>query len=133
MTKALQQLLKMDARKLPEEELKIISLSKLCGEDVIFKIRGLTPQEMGEISEDNETSFEQDVEIVLAGVVDPDLHSNELRQRFTAEMERKYAETFTVQSSVCKLLSAGEIALLSRRIQKLSGYQVNLVEDIKKK
>ena len=133
MTKALQQLLKMDARKLPEEELKIISLSKLYGEDVIFKIRGLTPQEMGEISDGNETSYEQDIEIVLTGVVDPDLHSNELRKHFSENMERKYAETFTVENAVCKLLSAGEIALLSRRIQKLSGYQVDLVEDIKKK
>lgn len=133
MTKALQQLLKMDPRKLPEEELKIISLSEQCGENVIFRIRGLTPQEMGEISEDNDATYEQDIAIVLAGVVDPDLHSSELRKRFTEGMERKYAETFTVENSVCKLLLAGEIALLSRRIQKLSGYTVNLVEDVKKK
>lgn len=133
MTKTLQQLLKMDPRKLPEEELKIISLSKQAGEDVIFKIRGLTPQEMGEILEDSSATYEQNIAIVLAGVVDPDLRSGELRKHFSENLERKYAETFTVENSVCKLLSAGEISLLSRRIQKLSGYTVDLVEDIKKK
>ena len=115
-------LLKMDIPNPPEAEYKIKRLSKLCGQDVIFKLRALSYSRTAEIIRQNPEDM--NVHIVLAGVVDPDLRSKELMEKYNAP---------TPAEMLKKMLLPGEIEDVSRAIEKLSGYRVDTIEEVKKK
>ena len=64
------------------------------------------------------------VHIVLAGVISPDLKSEELKKKYNA---------VTPVELVKNMLLPGEIEDISREIEKLSGYRTTTIEEIKKK
>lgn len=116
-------LLKSEIPNLPEKEIKLKRLSKVCGEDVIFKLKALTYSRVAEIKNLHADS-DMSIHIMLAGVVSPDLKSEELK--------RKYNSVTPVEMIKAMLLP-GEIEDISREIEKLSGYRMTTVEEVKKK
>ena len=114
-------LLKAQSRKLPEKKVRLKMLSKELGQDVIFKIRALPYSEVARIREKED---DMNVYIVLAGVVEPNLRSTELMQKYDAP---------TPIEMIKAMLLPGEIEDISRQIERLSGYRVETLEEIKKK
>lgn len=119
----LELLLKGDKRLLPEKEIKIKRLSKECGGDVIFKLRALSYNSVADIKSSH-ADRDMDVHIILAGVISPDLKSEALKSKYNA---------ITPAELVKNMLLAGEVEDISREIEKLSGYRVATVEEVKKK
>lgn len=119
----LELLLKSDRPDMPEKEIKLKRLSRECGGDVIFKLRALSYNQVADIKNchsDNDMS----VHILLAGVVSPDLKSEELKRKYNA---------VTPAEMVKNMLLPGEIEDISREIEKLSGYRLTTIEEVKKK
>lgn len=107
-------------KELPTAKYKVPRLSELTGEDVVFTLRGLP---YGKVQRLNDSeSGDTEVQILLAGCVDPDLKSQELRDRFGGA---------TPAEAVKALLLPGEIADLSRAIERLCGYRRLTIEEIK--
>ncbi|QEY34615.1 hypothetical protein FL966_05860 [Caproiciproducens galactitolivorans] len=123
MDNTLELLLKAEIPNAPEKELKMKRLSKLCGGNVIFTIRALTYSRVAEIKESHNVE-DMPVVIVLAGLKSPDLKSPELLAKYSVP---------TPAELLKKMLLPGEIEDLSREVEKLSGYRVSTVEEIKKK
>jgi len=115
-------LLKMDVPDAPKKELKQKRLSKECKADVIFTIQGLSYR----VAEIRESHSGEDMAVftVLAGVKSPDLKSLELRGKYGAD---------TPAELIKRMFLPGEIEDLSREIEKLSGYRIDTLEEIKKK
>lgn len=107
--------------KMPEKQTRVKRLSKECGADVIFTLRALPYNRVAEIREGSTGDIS--VEILLAGVVSPNLRDKGLMEKYHAP---------TPAELVKSLLLPGEIEDLSREIEKLSGYRTATVEDIKK-
>lgn len=105
---------------LPEAKYKIKRLSELAGEDVIFTLRGLPYGRVEELKEGN--SADLSVQILLAGVADPDLKAQALREKFGGA---------TPAETVKAMLLPGEIEDVSRAIEKLCGYRANTIEEVK--
>lgn len=116
-------LLKMEIPKPPEKEVKILRLSKACGQDVVFKLKALPYDRVAEI-EDMHHADDTPVFIVLAGCISPDLKNQGLLKKYGA---------FTPEDLVKKMLLPGEIEDLSRAIETLSGYRVITYDEVKKK
>lgn len=119
----LELLLKSNPQNLPEKQIKLKRLSKECGGDVIFSLKALTYNRVAEIKNAH-TGREMEVHILLAGVTSPDLKSEELKKKYNA---------VTPAEMVKVMLLPGEIEDISREIEKLSGYRVATVEEVKKK
>lgn len=115
-------LLNMNIPELPEKEYKIKRLSNLCGAPVVFKLRALPFSRAAELTKSLKDDLE--VHIILAGVVEPNLKSKELLEKYNA---------VTPAEMVKKMLLPGEIIDISRAIEKLSGYRTDTIEEIKKK
>lgn len=116
-------LLKANPMNLPEKKIKLKRLSNECGGDVIFGLRALTYNRAAEIKTAH-AGADMEVHILLAGVISPDLKSEELKRKFNAA---------TPAEMVKAMLLPGEIEDISREIEKLSGYRVTTLEEIKKK
>ena len=119
----LELLLKADRPNMPEKEIKLKRLSKACGGDVIFKLRALSYNRVAEIK-DSHTGKDMDVHIILAGVTSPDLKSEDLKQKYNAVTPAEMVKT---------MLLPGEIEDISREIEKLSGFRIATIEEVKKK
>lgn len=115
-------LLKAEVSLLPEQDYKLKRLSKACNTDVIFKLRALPYDVAADLIKSNKDDME--VHIMLAGVVEQNLKANELMQKYNA---------VTPAEVIKKMLLPGEITDISRVIEKLSGYRVNTIEEVKKK
>lgn len=123
MSGTLDLLLQMEPPALPTAQVKIKRLSKLCGEDVVFDLKALPYSRVADIKKMGEQS-DVDVQILLAGVASPDLKNKELATKYHAETPAELTK---------KLLLAGEIEDISRKIEHLSGYRETTLETIKKK
>lgn len=106
----------------PEKEVKVKRLSDVLKTDVIFKIKAIRFDALEDLRESNTKDF--NIHTVLEGVVEPNLKSKDLMDKFNA---------ITPVDLVKKLLLPGEIEDLYHAISKLSGYGTNTIEDIKKK
>ncbi|MEA5136474.1 MAG: hypothetical protein VB035_10110 [Candidatus Fimivivens sp.] len=115
-------LLNLDPPSLPEKDIKIKRLTKLCGADVVFKIRALPYSKVADVRK--LAGDDMGVDIVLAGVVSPDLKDGRLLQKYKAITPAELVKT---------MLLPGEIEDVSREIEKLSGFRAVTIEDIKKK
>ena len=115
-------LLNADTQKMPEKNVKIKRLSRECGGDVVFTLKGLGYSRVAELRKYH--SEDMDIHIILAGVVAPDLKSAALADKYKAS---------TPAELIKNMLLPGEIDDLSREIEKLSGYRGNTFEEIKKK
>lgn len=119
----LELLLKANPANLPEKQIKIKRLSKAVGGDVIFHLKALTYDRVADIKNIH-SGGDMEVHILLAGVTSPDLKSEELKKKYNA---------ITPAEMVKNMLLAGEIEDISREIEKLSGYRITNVEELKKK
>lgn len=104
------------------KEIKMIRLSRLRGEDVIFTIRSLGFDDICHYRAIQDDSRRQ-VAMVLAGVVSPNLKD---RDAYRA------AGFASAADGVKAKLKPGEISLLANEISKLSGYGVSIAEEIEK-
>jgi hypothetical protein len=119
---ALELLLRAEIPSMPEKEFKLKRLSQICGEPVIFKLRALPYNRVAELTKDEKDDLA--VHILLAGTTEPNLKDKNLLAHFNAA---------TPAELLKKMLLPGEIEDLSREVEKLSGFRVLTVEEIKKK
>lgn len=94
-------------------------LSEAAGAPVIFTLQALPYGRVQDISR-----LEQDAElqILLAGCIDPDLKSTPLQHKFGG---------ITPAETLKAMLLPGEIADLSREVERLSGYRRATIEKVK--
>lgn len=121
-------LLGIGPRENRRQRIKMRDLSRRAGQDVVFTVRELGYNEIQDINrmEGGRPDGDVNIAVILAGVVEPDLRSEALRERYGAP---------TPAMLLPKMLSAGEIAELATRIEKLSGYRrqvTEIVDDVKK-
>ena len=102
---------------LPEAEYEVKRLSRLYGEPVTVKLRGLP---YGKAQELREMTTDQEIHILLAGC--PELKDAGLRDKFGGA---------TPAETVKAMLLPGEIAELSRAVERLSGFRQNTIREIK--
>lgn len=106
---------------------KIKRLSQKSGQDVVFTLKEIGFSRVAEIQKAPRGKDDEDmtsIHIVLAGVVEPDLKDARLLEKYKA---------VTPAELVKKMLRPGEIEDLSRAIERLSGYRVATIEEVKKK
>lgn len=123
MDNTLDLLLQLEPPKGETTQVKIKRLSKLAGGDIIFQLKTLGYSRVAELKE---LTDPQDVPIqaVLAGVISPDLKSAALMEKY---------KVATPADLIRSMLTPGEIEDLYRKIQKLSGYLTETLEEVKKK
>ena len=107
-------------KQLPEKQIKIKRLSELLGEEVILQLRALPYGKVEELRES--ASLDMNVHILLAGVVEPDLKAKELREKFGGA---------TPAETVKAMFLPGEIEDISREIERLCGYRMATIEEVK--
>ena len=119
----LQVLLSKD-KELPVQEarVKIKRLSKKGEDPVIFSLRSLSYNRVAEIRKIG--GEDSKLHIVLAGVKEPDLKNQALLDHYGAATPLELLKV---------MLIPGEIEDLCLEIEKLSGYRVSTIEEIKKK
>lgn len=121
MSKFLDMMLKPEVasvqKELPRATYEIKRLSCLVGEPVTLELQGLP---YGKAQELREVGSDQEVMILLAGC--PELKSAELTAKFGG---------VTPAETVKAMLLPGEIADLSRAVERLSGYRQNTIREIK--
>ena len=121
MTNVLDLLLNANPANLPEREYRLTRLSEASGGDVVFRLRALPYDRVAEIRQVDDV--DQSMHILLAGVVAPDLRSQALMDKFGV---------VTPVDMIKEMLLPGEIDDLVIRIEQLSGYRTNVLEEVKK-
>ena len=101
-------------------KVKILRLSELLGQDIVFTLRGLPYGKVQSLKES--LSDDTSVHILLAGCVEPNLKAPELKE--------KYGGT-TPAETVKAMLLPGEIDDLARQIEKLCGFRKATIEEVK--
>ena len=104
---------------LPTAEFKINRLSEIAGHDVVFKLKALP---YGTVHDIERFTQDVDVNILLAGCVEPNLKDERLLEKFGGA---------TPADVVKRMLLAGEIADLSQAIERLSGYRRLTITEVK--
>ncbi len=113
-----------------EQDYKVLRLSEELGQDVVFKLRGLSYNKCHELADTEEV----DVLTVLAGVVEPNLQDVRLAVQYglLQEGESWGRHGVTPPDLVKAMLLPGEISAMARFIQQLSGYRTIGLEAVKK-
>ena len=109
-------------KSLPTAEYKVKRLSELAGQDVIFRLRALPYNRVGEFQGTMDPDAK--IQILLAGCVEPDFKKD------FAQLAAKYGGE-TPAETVKALLLPGEVDDLSRAIEKLTGYRGLTIEEVK--
>ena len=107
------------SKSLPTARYEIPRLSKAAGAPVVFVLQALPygrTQDMKRLTQDSE------LQILLAGCVEPDLRAAALQARFGG---------VTPAETLKALLLPGEIADLSAAVERLSGYRRITIEEVK--
>ena len=121
MSKFLDQMLRPEVeevqKNLPAASYEIKRLSHLLDEPVVLELRGLP---YGKADELRGMESDQEVMILLAGC--PELKSEELKAKFGG---------VTPAETVKNMLLPGEIADLSRAVERLTGYRQNTIREVK--
>ena len=107
------------SKALPTAQYKIPRLSEEAGAPVVFTLRALP---YGRVQELRRLTEEADVQILLAGCVDPDLKAPALQEKFKG---------VTPAETVKALLLPGEIADLSAAVERLTGYRRTTIDEVK--
>jgi hypothetical protein len=119
-------LLKADTAsfKPPEKEVKIKRLSDILGGDAVFTIKALSLDRLEEIRTSTVDNADMHAMIVLESIKSPNFKSPELKEKFG---------TKTPLETIKKILLAGEIEELYFAASRLSGFDRDTIEEIKKK
>ena len=121
MSKFLDMMLKPEVpnvqKELPRAKYEVKRLSRLAGEPVVLELQGLP---YGKAQELREVGDDQEVLILLAGC--PELKDEALKAKFGG---------VTPAETVKAMLLPGEIADLSRTVERLSGYRQNTIREVK--
>lgn len=104
-------------KNLPRGRYEIKRLSQLTGETVEVELRGLPYDKAQDL---RQMEKDQEVMILLAGC--PELKDPELKAKFGG---------VTPAETVKAMLTPGEIADLSRAVERLTGYRQNTIREIK--
>lgn len=104
-------------KELPRARYEVKRLSRLAGEPVTLELFGLP---YGRAQELKETQRDQEVMILLAGC--PELKDPALSGKFGGA---------TPAETVKEMLLPGEIADLSRAVERLSGYRQYTIKELK--
>lgn len=104
---------------LPTARYEVPRLSEEAGAPVVFTLRALP---YGRVQELKRLTEEADIQILLAGCVDPDLKATALQEKF---------QGVTPAETIKAMLLPGEIADLSIAVEKLSGYRRTTIEEVK--
>ena len=104
---------------LPTARYEVPRLSEEAGAPVVFTLRALP---YGRVQELKRLTEEADIQILLAGCVDPDLKAAALQEKF---------QGVTPAEAIKAMLLPGEIADLSIAVEKLSGYRRTTIEEVK--
>ena len=105
--------------KLPTAKYKVDRLSEELGTDVVFTLQALP---YGRAHDMERLSAESDIQILLAGCVEPDLKDVSLMNAFPG--------CVTPADAVKHLLLPGEIADLAA-VERLSGYRKTTITEVK--
>ena len=106
-------------KELPTARYRVDRLSELAGQDVVFTLRGLP---YGKTHDLERFTQDADVNILLAGCVEPDLKDGRLMEKFGGA---------TPAEAVKKMLLPGEITDLSQAVERLSGYRRMTITEVK--
>lgn len=121
MSKFLDMMLRPEAedvqKNLPTARYEIKRLSRALGESVALELRALP---YGKAQELRDMERDQDIHILLAGC--EELKDEGLRAKFGG---------VTPAETVKAMLLPGEIAELSRAVERLSGFRQNTIREIK--
>lgn len=121
MSKFLDQILRPEVKRvqdeLPTAEYEIKRLSRLCGEPVTVTLHALP---YGKAQDLKEMTRDVEVHILLAGC--GELSNPALKDKFGGA---------TPAETVKNMLLPGEIADLSRAVERLTGYRQNTIAEIK--
>ncbi len=107
------------SKSLPTARYEVPRLSKAAGAPVVFVLQALPygrTQDMKRLTQDSE------LQILLAGCVEPDLKAAALQAKFGG---------VTPAETLKALLLPGEIADLSAAVERLSGYRRITIEEVK--
>ena len=107
-------------KQLPTKQFEVKRLSEILGKKAVLTLRALPYGRVQDLRRMSES--EQEIQILLAGCVDPDLRSDCLMAHFGAA---------TPVDAVRSLLLPGEIADLSMEVERLSGYRRRTIEEVK--
>lgn len=107
------------ARNLPTARYEVSRLSEAAGMPVVFTLRALP---YGRVQELKRLTDESDIQILLAGCVEPDLKAPALQEKFKG---------VTPAETVKALLLPGEIADLAAAVERLTGYRRNTISEVK--
>ena len=102
---------------IPTAKYEVKRLSRLLDAPVLLELKGLP---YGKAQELRDMERDQDVHILLAGC--PELKDPALKEKFGG---------VTPAETVKAMLLPGEIADLSRAVERLSGYRQNTIREIK--
>ena len=121
MSKFLDQMLRPEAedvqKNLPTATYEVKRLSRALGEPVVLELRALP---YGRAQNLRDMAVDQEVHILLAGC--EELKDEALRTKFGGA---------TPVETVKAMLLPGEIADLSRAVERLSGYRQNTIRELK--
>lgn len=104
---------------MPTARYEISQLSEAAGAPVVFTLRALP---YGRVQELKRLTEEADIQILLAGCVEPDLKAAALQEKF---------QGVTPAETVKAMLLPGESADLAIAVEKLSGYRRTTIEEVK--
>ena len=106
-------------KNLPTARYEVSRLSEDAGAPVIFTLQALP---YGRVQEIKRLTEESDIQILLAGCIDPDLKAPALKEKFKG---------VTPAETVRNMLLAGEITDLSAAVEQLTGYRRNTIREVK--
>lgn len=104
-------------KELPRKSVEVVRLSRILKEPVVFQLHGLP---YGRVEELQSLSRGAELQILLAGC--DMLRDPALMARYDGE---------TPAEAVKRLLLPGEIADLSREVEKLCGYRMTTIREVK--
>ena len=105
-------------KNLPTARYEVSRLSEDAGAPVIFTLQALP---YGRVQEIKRLTEESDIQILLAGCIDPDLKAPALKEKFKG---------VTPAETVRNMLLAGEISDLSAAVEQLTGYRRNTIREV---
>jgi len=105
---------------LPTKQFEVKRLSEILGEKAVFTLRALPYGRVQDLRRTPES--EQEIQILLAGCVEPDLKAKELKEKYGGA---------TPAETVKAMLLPGEIEDLSRAVERLCGFRRITIDEVK--